>query len=283
MRRTPCARRLLSDGRRVGRVITAPELEGRRCLVTGGALGIGRAIALRLAAEGALVCIADIDENGSSSAVEEIEHADGTAFAVATDVTRREDLAAAIAATVGRYGGLDVMFNNAGIAQAKPFLEVEEADWDRLMKVNGLGVLLGMQEAARQMIAQGEGGKIVNTASVAGKQGFALVSHYSATKFAVVGLTQAAARELAPLGITVNAFGPGIVATVLWEKLDSEMMGFGKTERPGQAMAEFSADILLGRSSVPEDCAGIAAFLASSDSDYMTGQSVQVDGGMVLS
>ena len=150
------------------------------------------------------------------------------------------------------------------------------------MRVNGLGVMICMQEAAKQMIKQGKGGKIINTASVAGKQGFALVAHYSATKFAVVGLTQAGARELAPHGITVNAFCPGIVATELWRKLDQNIMDFGRTKRVGQAMEEFSKDILLGRVSTPEDCAGIAAFLASPDSDYMTGQSVQVDGGMVL-
>lgn len=164
----------------------------------------------------------------------------------------------------------------------KNFLDITDEEWERLMLVNGLGVMICMQEAAKQMIKQGKGGKIINTASVAGKQGFALVAHYSATKFAVVGLTQAGARELAPHGITVNAFCPGIVATELWRKLDQNIMDFGRTKRVGQAMEEFSKDILLGRVSTPEDCAGIAAFLASPDSDYMTGQSVQVDGGMVL-
>ena len=187
-----------------------------------------------------------------------------------------------IAYAAGRFGSLDVMFNNAGVAQAVPILDTTQAQWERLMRINGLGVLIGIQEAAKQFLRQGTGGKIVNTASVAGKQGFALVGAYSASKFAVVGLTQAAARELAANQITVNGFCPGIVATELWRNLDEQIMQTGRTSKAGQAMAEFSQDILLGRVSTPEDCAGIAAYLASSDSDYMTGQCIQVDGGMIL-
>lgn len=258
------------------------RLANRSCIVTGGAMGIGKAIAVRLASEGGLVCIADVNLAAAEATASEIVKRDGVAFAVRCDVTQREDVKAAIKSTVNRFGKLDVMFNNAGVAKAKPFLEVVEADWDQVMRVNGLGVLLGMQEAARQMIAQGTPGKIINTASVAGKQGFALVSHYSASKFAVVALTQAGARELAKHKITVNGICPGIVATELWRRLDLDMIEFGRTESVGQGMEEFSKDILLGRVSVPEDCAGIAAFMASHDSDYMTGQSVQVDGGMIL-
>ena len=168
------------------------------------------------------------------------------------------------------------------MAQAVPILDTTQAQWERLMRINGLGVLIGIQEAAKQFLRQGTGGKIVNTASVAGKQGFALVGAYSASKFAVVGLTQAAARELAANQITVNGFCPGIVATELWRNLDEQIMQTGRTSKAGEAMAEFSQDILLGRVSTPEDCAGIAAYLASSDSDYMTGQCIQVDGGMIL-
>jgi meso-butanediol dehydrogenase / (S,S)-butanediol dehydrogenase / diacetyl reductase len=258
------------------------RLSDTSCVVTGGAMGIGKAMAVRLAAEGASVCIADINLDAAEATVVEIAKAGGTAFAVHCDVTKRDAVRKAIHSAVARYRKLDVMFNNAGVAKAKPFLDVTEEDWDLVMRVNGLGVLLGMQEAARQMIAQKTAGKIINTASVAGKQGFALVSHYSASKFAVVALTQAAARELAKHRITVNGICPGIVATELWRKLDTDMIEFGRTQRVGQGMEEFSRDILLGRVSVPEDCAGIAAFLASPDSDYMTGQSIQVDGGMIL-
>lgn len=258
------------------------RLRGTTCVVTGGAQGIGKAIAVRLADEGAGVCIADVNDAAAVATAKEIGSKGGRAAAQHCDVADRASVRATILATVEEFGRLDVIFNNAGIAQAKPFLDITDEEWERLMLVNGLGVMICMQEAAKQMIKQGKGGKIINTASVAGKQGFALVAHYSATKFAVVGLTQAGARELAPHGITVNAFCPGIVATELWRKLDQNIMDFGRTKRVGQAMEEFSKDILLGRVSTPEDCAGIAAFLASPDSDYMTGQSVQVDGGMVL-
>lgn len=259
------------------------KLEGKTCIVTGGAMGIGRAIAERLVADGANVCIADIDVPAAKIAAAELsQKVRGSTIAVECNVTKRSDIKAAIANTVEQFGRLDVMFNNAGVAKAVRFLDVTEDDWDAVMEVNGKGVLLGMQEAARQFISQGGGGKIVNMASVAGKQGFALVSHYSASKFAVVGLTQAAARELAEYKITVNGICPGIVATELWRKLDLNMIDIGRTESVGQGMKEFSEAILLKRVSTPEDCAGIASFMASTDSDYMTGQCVQVDGGMVL-
>lgn len=258
------------------------RLDGKTCIVTGAAMGIGRAVAIRLAAEGANVVLGDIQEPLAAKAAEEIQGAGGAAVSRWVDVSERASVAGLIAYTVGIFGSLDVMFNNAGVAQAVPILDTTESQWDRLMRINGLGVLIGIQEAARQFLRQGSGGKIVNTASVAGKQGFALVSAYSASKFAVVGLTQAAARELAEHKITVNGFCPGIVATELWRNLDEQIMRTGRTSQAGEAMAEFSQDILLGRVSTPEDCAGIAAYLASADSDYMTGQCIQVDGGMIL-
>ncbi len=138
-----------------------------------------------------------------------------------------------IAATVAAFGRLDVMFNNAGISQTCQFMDVTEADWHRIMDVNGLGVLIGTQEAARQMKAQGGGGKIINTASIAGKQGYPLFAHYCASKFAVVALTQAAARALAADKITVNAFAPGVVRTELWEQLDREFMDLGADAETG--------------------------------------------------
>lgn len=260
----------------------AGRLQAKTCIVTGAAQGIGRAVAQRLAADGANVVVADIDTERGQATAEEIDKSGGQVMAHGVDVGDRNSVQALVAATAARFGSLDVMFNNAGVAKAVPLLDTVEADWEVLMRINGLGVLIGIQEAARQMIRQGTPGKIVNTASVAGKQGFALVSAYSASKFAVVGLTQAAARELAAHRITVNGFCPGIVATGLWRRLDQQIMDMGRTSQVGQAMSEFGEDILLGRVSTAEDCAGIAAFLASSDSDYMTGQCVQVDGGMVL-
>jgi meso-butanediol dehydrogenase/(S,S)-butanediol dehydrogenase/diacetyl reductase len=250
--------------------------------VTGAARGIGKAVEERLAGEGASVAIGDIDVDTAVAVATDIEAGGGRAFGHHVDVTERESVTELIAATVQRYGDLDVMFNNAGVAQAVPLIDTTEEQWERLMRINALGVMIGIQESAKQFIDQARGGKIVNTASVADKQGFALVGAYSASKFAVVGLTQAAARELAVHRITVNGFCPGIVATELWRKLDEQIMSTGRTAEVGEAMAQFGEDILLGRVSTPEDSAGIAAYLASTDSDYMTGQCIQVDGGMIL-
>ena len=258
------------------------RLEGKTIIITGAARGIGRAAAERLAREGANVMIGDIDLDEAKAAADAIEAGGGHAAAHWVDVAERESVRALIDAAVAAYGPLHVMFNNAGIAQAVPLIDTTEEQFSRLMSINALGVMIGIQESARQFIGQGNGGKIINTASVAGKQGFALVGAYSASKFAVVGLTQAAARELAPRKVTVNGFCPGIVATELWRNLDEQIMHTGRTKKAGEAMAQFGEGILLGRVSTPEDCAGIAAYLASSDSDYMTGQCIQVDGGMIL-
>jgi meso-butanediol dehydrogenase/(S,S)-butanediol dehydrogenase/diacetyl reductase len=197
-------------------------------------------------------------------------------------VSVRASIRAAIERAVEEFGRIDVMFNNAGISKTQRFLEVTEDDWERIMRVNGLGVLLGIQEAAEQFRRQGTGGKVVNTASIAGKEGFPLFPAYCASKFAVVALTQSAARGLAEYGITVNAFCPGVVTTELWDQLDAEFIALGETQRKGQSLEEFGANVLVGRLSTPEDIAPLAVFLASSGSDYITGQAINVDGGMLV-
>jgi len=255
------------------------SVAGKSVIITGAARGIGAAIARDLANNGAKVCIADVNEDAAKAAAKSIG---GDTIAVKVDVAKRDSVKAMIAATVKAFGKLDVIFNNAGISQTVNFMDVTEADWQRIMDVNGLGVLLGTQEAARQMKAQGTGGKIINTASIAGKQGYPLFAHYCASKFAVVALTQAAARALAPDKITVNAFAPGVVRTELWDQLDREFIALGLTQKPEQAINEFSQSILLGRTSKPEDITGVTTFLASAASDYVTGQTYMVDGGMVL-
>jgi meso-butanediol dehydrogenase / (S,S)-butanediol dehydrogenase / diacetyl reductase len=257
------------------------RLDERTCLITGAGRGIGRGIALRLAAEGAEVVIADIDQGSAERVAAEIEAAGGKALGVAADVTDRASVRAAVEATVERFGRLSVMFNNAGISKTVRFLDTTEEDFDRIMTVNARGVLIGTQEAARQMQQQG-GGKIVNTASIAGKSGFPLFAAYSASKFATIGLTQAAANALAGDHITVNAFCPGVVTTELWEQLDDEFVAIGETKEAGEALESFGAGILVGRLSTPDDISGLAVFLASGDSDYITGQSINVDGGMVF-
>jgi meso-butanediol dehydrogenase / (S,S)-butanediol dehydrogenase / diacetyl reductase len=255
------------------------SVQGKSVIVTGAGRGIGAEIARDLARSGAKVCVADLNETAAQSVAKFIG---ASAVSVKVDVTNRASTKAMIAAAVKAFGKLDVMFNNAGISQTCNFMDVTEDDWHRLMNVNGLGVLIGTQEAARQMKAQGHGGKIINTASIAAKQGYPLFAHYCASKFAVAALTQAAARALAADKITVNAFGPGVVRTELWEQLDREFMDLGITQEPDQAINQFSESILLGRYSKPEDITGVTTFLASTASDYMTGQTVMIDGGMVL-
>ncbi len=262
------------------------RVSGRACIVTGAARGIGRAIGEALLDEGAMVCFADI--NGAQAA-DVAEHnrsrlnnrADAVTSA-AVDVSNRDAVRAMIAHTVERFGRLDVKFNNAGVNKPMNFLDVTEENWRFIMDVNGLGCLIGMQEAARQMIAQGGGGKIVNTASIASRQGFDNVAPYCASKWAVVSLTQSGARDLARHDITVTGFAPGVVATEMWDQVDQDLMEIGAASRPGQAMEEFSADILKGRVATPADITGTTTFLASADSDYMTGQIVMIDGGMTL-
>lgn len=262
------------------------RVSGRSCIVTGAAQGIGRAIGEALLDEGADVCFADI--NGAKVAevaAANSDRAGATGAKVthaAVDVTDRAQVRAMIDHAVGVFGKLDVKFNNAGVNKPMNFLDVTEENWNFIMGVNGLGCMIGMQEAARQMIAQGGGGKIVNTASIASRQGFDNVAPYCASKWAVVSLTQSGARDLAKHDITVTGFAPGVVATEMWEQVDRDLMDIGAAERPGQAMEEFSSEILKGRVATPADITGTTTFLASSDSDYMTGQIVMIDGGMTL-
>lgn len=265
------------------------SMTGRSTIVTGAAQGIGRAIGEALLDEGGDVCFADL--NGAKAAEvaaanESRASAVGAKVMAATvDVADRDQVRAMISNVVGEFGKLDVMFNNAGLNKPMNFLDVTDENWDLIMTVNGLGVLIGIQEAAKQMISQGPAGypyKIINTASIASRQGYDNVAPYCASKAAVVSLTQSAARDLAKHDITVTGFAPGVVATELWETLDKDLMEIGASERPGQAMEEFSEGILRGRVATADDITGTTTFLASPASDYMTGQIVMIDGGMEL-
>ncbi|MCE8538212.1 SDR family oxidoreductase [Ruegeria pomeroyi] len=262
------------------------RVSGRSCIVTGAAQGIGRAIGEALLDEGADVCFADINgEKVAEVAAANAERAaagGGLVTHATVDVTDRAQVRAMIAHAVGLFGKLDVKFNNAGVNKPMNFLDVTEENWRFITDVNGLGCLIGMQEAARQFIRQGSFGKIVNTASIASRQGFDNVAPYCASKWGVVSLTQSGARDLAKHDITVTGFAPGVVATEMWEQVDQDLMAIGAAERPGQAMEEFSSDILKGRVATPQDITGTTTFLASKDSDYMTGQIVMIDGGMTL-
>jgi meso-butanediol dehydrogenase/(S,S)-butanediol dehydrogenase/diacetyl reductase len=255
----------------------------RSALVTGAAGGIGRAIAERLVADGFGVSVADL--SSSADQLEALVASLGgpdIALGLLIDVTEAASVEAAVAAHVGHFGGLDVMVANAGIAVTAPLLEITAKQWQLTMDVNVKGVLHCYQSAARQMITQGRGGRLIGAASVAAHRGGKWQSAYSASKFAVRGMSQSVAQELAEHQITVNVYSPGVVQTPMWEGIDAEMSRRRGTQL-GSEMAGMVAGIPLGRLEVPTDVAGVVAFLASPEAAYITGQSIVVDGGMWFS
>ena len=253
-------------------------------VVTGSARGIGQGIAQRLGADGHQVIVADLPsmQDGVNETVAAIEKAGGKATGAEVDVTDEESLSRLVEVAVDAGGKLDVFVANAGIAQVEPLIDYSKADFEKIVDVNLTGVFLSYRAAAKQMIEQGNGGKIIGAASIVAFRPFALLSPYSAAKWAVRGLTQGAAMEWAKHGITVNAYGPGIVGTAMWDLIDEKLAaeeGLAK----GEAIKKYAGDILMGRVSVPEDVANLVSFLASEDSDYITGQTMLVDGGMQFS
>ncbi|MAM10203.1 MAG: diacetyl reductase [Rhizobiaceae bacterium] len=256
------------------------SLKGKVALVTGSSQGIGRGIALRLAADGADIALVDIQAEKLAAVKSEVEALGVKATTFEADVSKRDQVYAAIDDAEQKLGGFDVMVNNAGIAQVKPLADVTPEDTDRIFRINVDGVLWGIQAAAKKFIERGQKGKIINASSIAGHDGFEMLGIYSATKFAVRALTQAAAKEYASQGITVNAYCPGIVGTDMWVEIDerfSELTGAPK----GETYKKYVDGIALGRAQTPEDVAALVAFFASSDSDYITGQSFLTDGGIV--
>ncbi len=257
--------------------MNSTEFVGRRALVTGGATGIGRATAAALGARGARVAIADIDFEGARNAAAAIS---GGAVAVAIDVRARASVQRAFDDVLAALGGCDILIANAGVSSMRPALELSDEEWEHVLSVNSRGIFLSNQIAARHFVAQGNG-VIVNTASLAAKIGAPYLAHYSASKFAVVGWTQALARELAPKGIRVNAVCPGFVKTgmqsreVAWE---SQLRGISAD----QVIADYIALTPLGRLELPEDVADVIAFLCSDAARFMTGQAVNVTGGVYM-
>ncbi|MDY6054521.1 acetoin reductase [Micrococcus sp.] len=258
------------------------ENQNRVAPVTGAAQGIGRGIALRLAQDGYDVAIADLDfqKEKGEGVVKEIEELGRKAVFVALDVTDKDAFEKAVDTTAEALGGLHTLVNNAGIAQVKPILEVTEEELEKIYRINVHSVFFGIQAAVRKFEEQGVKGKIVNAASIAAVKGFPILSAYSSTKFAVRGITQAAAQELAPKGHTVNAYAPGIVGTGMWDLIDEKLHEVnGKPI--GQNLKENVDSIALGRIETPEDVAGVVSFFADERSDYVTGQVLLVDGGML--
>ena len=263
------------------------RLVGKNVLVTGAAQGMGAAVAKHFAAQGANVCLGDVNAEGVAQVSKEINAAGGGAAThVVLDVTSEQDAADAVAHTVRAFGSINVLLNNAGINTPMFFLDITRENWQRLMDVNAWGTLNCMQAAARQMKAQGKQAfpyKIVNVGSILSREAFDDVVVYSATKHAVLAMIKGGAKALVEHGITVNGYGPGVVRTELWEQLDRDLVAIGKFDKPGESMDQLAANmILMKRYSYPEDVVGTAAFLASPDSDYMTGQLIMIDGGMVM-
>jgi len=255
------------------------RLDGKSALITGAARGIGRGFAERYVAEGATVAIADLNVEAAQATAAQIGDA---AYAVQIDVSDQASIDAALASVVERAGKLDILINNAALFDAAETVDITRASYDRLYAVNVAGTLFTMQAAAKQMIAQGHGGKIINMASQAGRRGESLVLVYCSTKAAVISMTQSAGLNLIGHGINVNAIAPGVVDGAHWDHVDAM---FAKLEdKPlGQKKAEVEASVPAGRFAVPADLTGMAVFLASSDSDYIVSQTYNVDGGQWMS
>ncbi|WP_019091047.1 acetoin reductase [Komagataeibacter europaeus] len=257
------------------------SLVGKVAVVTGAAQGIGRGIALRLAHDGADLVLVDINQDRLADVRAEILALDRRVITLAADISARDQVFSMIDRTVAQLGGIDIMVNNAGVAQVRPLLDVIGEDMNRIFQINVNGTLWGMQAAAQAFRKLARKGKIINACSIAGHEGYAFLGVYSATKFAVRGLTQAAAKEFAPFGITVNAYCPGVVGTDMWVDIDRRMAEATGAEI-GATYRKYVSGIALGRAETPDDVAAFVAWLASADSDYMTGQSVLIDGGMVF-
>jgi meso-butanediol dehydrogenase / (S,S)-butanediol dehydrogenase / diacetyl reductase len=253
-------------------------LAGRRALVTGGGTGIGRAIARALHRAGARVMVSDADEAGAAHVAADLG---AGAFAVRLDVTVAADVQAGVAHAAAVLGGLDTVCANAGISTMARVIDLTEGEWDANMAVNAKGVFLTNQAAVRRFLADGTKGVIVNTASLAAKVGAPLLAHYSASKFAVVGFTQALAREVAPNGIRVNAVCPGFVRTGMQAR-EIEWEATLRHMTPDEVRADYVRQTPLGRIEEPEDVADVVAFLCSDGARFMTGQAINVTGGVYM-
>jgi len=257
------------------------RFEGKVVVITGASRGIGRGIALRFAEEGADVVVC-ANEDAVLNVAEEINKMGGKSLAVVCDVTDKQAVENLYERTVGEFGTVDVSVQNAGVITIAKIEEMTEEEWDRILAVNTKGVFLCCQAAARIMIKQ-KSGCLINTASGQAREGFIYTPHYAASKMGVVGITQSLAKELAAHNITVNAFCPGIIATDMWAYNDREWGKLLGNYKEGELMQEWVDSIPMKRAGTPEDVAGLVAFIASEDATYITGQTINVDGGLIMS
>ena len=255
------------------------KLQDKVAIVTGGAQGIGEAIVRAFAAEGARVVIADVAEDKAGALARDLGN---NALAVRLDVRDPASIDATVKAAVERFGGIDILVNNAAVFDMQPLLEATEASFDRQFAINVKGLFFTLQAVAKQMVEQGRGGKIINMSSQAGRRGEPLLPVYCATKAAVISLTQSFGLDLIKHGIYVNSIAPGVVDTPMWDEVDAL---FAKYEglAIGQKKREVGEAVPLGRMGRPEDYGAPAVFLASSDSDYIVAQTLNVDGGNWMS
>lgn len=255
-------------------------LAGKIALVTGAGQGNGRAIALRFAADGAAIAVNDVNGDAAQATADEIVQAGGTAVAAPGDVSQVPAVEAMVARTVGAFGSLDVLVNNAGLIRPNPFGSVSEEDWDITLDVNARGLFFCTQEAARVMPS---GATVINVSSTAGRGVATLSPPYAASKAAVISLTQQCARALAPAGIRVNAVCPGIINTDFNHRLDRLLGVEQQGLEPGEFLRQRAETPLMKRLGTAEEVASVVAFLAGPDASYVNGQSINVDGGIYFS
>ncbi|MDG9670058.1 L-iditol 2-dehydrogenase [Hahella sp. CR1] len=257
-------------------------MQGKTALVTGAGGGIGAAVAEAYLAAGASCVLCDLPATPSKEAAAVLEQYPETACYVQADVTDMASVDRLLEQSVERFGGVDILFNNAAVFDLAPLLESNEAMYERIFSVNVKGAFFTMQKVAQHMVDSQRQGKIINLASQAGRRGEALVSHYCASKAAIISYTQSAALALAKHNINVNGISPGVVDTPMWEQVDAL---FAKYENLplGEKKRRVGLDVPLGRMGAPEDICGMALFLASPASNYITAQTFNVDGGNVMS
>lgn len=258
------------------------DLKGKAAIVTGGAMGIGEAIAARLAEAGASVMIADISMEAANKAVDRIKSRGGKAEAIYADASSVDDARKVVQATVDAFGTLDILVNNAGIYPFTPALQMTEAMWDKVLGINLKGVFFFAQAAAQQMVQAGHGGKIVNIASIDGLHPTGNLAHYDSSKGGVIMLTKSLAFEFGKHKINVNAIAPGGIQTPGGQAQSADILK-ASTIPVEELTKAFTARIPLGRMGEPDDIAKVVLFLSSSASDYMAGSLIVVDGGFLLS